>query len=440
MFYSLPSDRRQMNYEEARVYLDSVAKYGSVLGLDAMRELLKRLGNPEKELKFIHIAGTNGKGSVLAFLSTVLTRSGFRVGRYISPTLFSYRERIQVDGAYIEKEPLARLTTAIREASESMERDGLRGATAFEQETALGFLYFKEKKCDIVVLETGMGGRDDATNVIEDSLMEVFSSISLDHLGVLGNNLTEIAECKADIIKEHTLVVSAPQKPEVEAVLERFARERHSELYMVKQTDISDVEYGFETQRLSYKGEKHITIHLSGACQMENAAVALEAVEGLRKLGFEISDEALKKGMEETVWRGRFTCLMKDPVFIMDGAHNEDAARQLVRSIEQYFPGKKLSYIMGVFRDKDYEKVIRITAPYAKRVTAIETPKNPRALPKEELKKAWEEWKIPVETADTIEDAVDKNIKTAEKDEVIIAFGSLSFLGEIEKAVNARRR
>ena len=164
-----------MNYEEARVYLDNVAKYGSVLGLDAMRELLKRLGNPEKGLKIIHIAGTNGKGSVLAFLSTVLTESGYRVGRYISPTLFSYRERIQVNGAYIEKEPLARLVTKIREASESMDRDGLRTPTAFEIETALGLLYFAEKKCDAVVLETGMGGRDDATNAIEEVLMEVFA-------------------------------------------------------------------------------------------------------------------------------------------------------------------------------------------------------------------------------------------------------------------------
>ena len=160
-----------MNYEEARVYLDNVAKYGSVLGLDAMRELLRRLGNPEKGRKIVHIAGTNGKGSVLAFLSTVLTESGYRVGRYISPTLFSYRERIQVDGEYIEKEPLARLVTRIREASEAMDRDGLRTPTAFEIETALGLLYFAEKKCDIVVLETGMGGRDDATNDIAEVIM-----------------------------------------------------------------------------------------------------------------------------------------------------------------------------------------------------------------------------------------------------------------------------
>ena len=424
-----------MNYEEARVYLDNVAKYGSVLGLDAMRELLRRLGNPEKGLKIVHIAGTNGKGSVLAFLSTVLTESGYRVGRYISPTLFSYRERIQVDGEYIEKEPLARLVTRIREASEAMDRDGFRTPTAFEIETALGLLYFAEKKCDIVVLETGMGGRDDATNAIAEVMMEIFASISLDHLGVLGNDLTEIAECKADIIRKNSLVISAFQKEEAAEVLKRTAAERNAKLITVDPGQISDVKYGYEEQSFSYGAEKNIRIHLAGAYQIENAALAWEAVQGLRSLGFRISDEAFRRGMEKTVWRGRFTCIHREPLVIMDGAHNEDAAKKLAASIETYFPGRKISYIMGVFKDKEYEKVIRITAPYAAKVTAVETPGNPRALPKEELKKVWETFGVPVTTADTIAEAVKENITSAEKEEIILVFGSLSFLGEAEKAV-----
>lgn len=424
-----------MNYEEARVYLDNVAKYGSVLGLDAMRELLRRLGNPEKGRKIVHIAGTNGKGSVLAFLSTVLTESGYRVGRYISPTLFSYRERIQVDGEYIEKEPLARLVTRIREASEAMDRDGLRTPTAFEIETALGLLYFAEKKCDVVVLETGMGGRDDATNAIAEVMMEIFASISLDHLGVLGNDLTEIAECKADIIRKNSLVISAFQKEEAAEVLKRTAAERNAKLVTVDPGQISDVKYGYEEQSFSYGAEKNIRIHLAGAYQIENAALAWEAVQGLRSLGFRISDEAFRRGMEKTVWRGRFTCIHKEPLVIMDGAHNEDAAKKLAASIETYFPGRKISYIMGVFKDKEYEKVIRITAPYAAKVTAVETPGNPRALPKEELKKVWETFGVPVTTADTIAEAVKENITSAEKEEIILVFGSLSFLGEAEKAV-----
>ena len=424
-----------MNYEEARVYLDNVAKYGSVLGLDAMRELLRRLGNPEKGRKIVHIAGTNGKGSVLAFLSTVLTESGYRVGRYISPTLFSYRERIQVDGEYIEKEPLARLVTRIREASEAMDRDGFRTPTAFEIETALGLLYFAEKKCDIVVLETGMGGRDDATNAIAEVMMEIFASISLDHLGVLGNDLTEIAECKADIIRKNSLVISAFQKEEAAEVLKRTAAERNAKLITVDPGQISDVKYGYEEQSFSYGAEKNIRIHLAGAYQIENAALAWEAVQGLRSLGFRISDEAFRRGMEKTVWRGRFTCIHREPLVIMDGAHNEDAAKKLAASIETYFPGRKISYIMGVCKDKEYEKVIRITAPYAAKVTAVETPGNPRALPKEELKKVWETFGVPVTTADTIAEAVKENITSAEKEEIILVFGSLSFLGEAEKAV-----
>lgn len=265
--------------------------------------------------------------------------------------------------------------------------------------------------------------------------MEVFASISLDHLGVLGNNLREIAECKADIIRRNTLVVSAFQKEEAAEVLRRTAAERNAKLIMVDPGKISDVRYGVEEQSFSYGEEKDIRIHLAGAYQIENAALATEAVQGLRSLGFAISGDAFRRGMKKTVWRGRFTCIHKNPLVFMDGAHNEDAAKKLAASIETYFPGKKLFYIMGVFKDKEYEKVIRITAPYAARVTAVETPGNPRALPREELKKAWEVHHVPVMTADSIEQAVKENIETAGKDEVILIFGSLSFLGEAEKAV-----
>ena len=424
-----------MNYEEARVYLDNVAKYGSVLGLDAMREFFETPWESRKGIEDHPHRGDQRKRFCSGLPVHGAHGERIPVGRYISPTLFSYRERIQVDGAYIEKEPLARLVTKIREASESMDRDGLRTPTAFEIETALGLLYFAEKKCDAVVLETGMGGRDDATNAIEEVLMEVFASISLDHLGVLGNNLREIAECKADIIRRNTLVISDFQKEEAAEVLRRTAAERNAKLIMVDPGKISDVRYGVEEQSFSYGEEKDIRIHLAGAYQIENAALATEAVQGLRSLGFAISGDAFRRGMKKTVWRGRFTCIHKNPLVFMDGAHNEDAAKKLAASIETYFPGKKLFYIMGVFKDKEYEKVIRITAPYAARVTAVETPGNPRALPREELKKAWEVHHVPVMTADSIEQAVKENIETAGKDEVILIFGSLSFLGEAEKAV-----
>ena len=209
-----------MDYKEARVYLDEAAKYGSVLGLTTMTELLKRLGNPQDDLKFVHIAGTNGKGSVLAYLSTVLKEAGYKVGRYISPTLFSYRERIQVNEAYITKEAVARLTGLVKEAADEMAAEHLAVPTVFEMETAISFLYFKEECCDLVVLETGMGGREDATNVVKTTVLEVLASISMDHMGVLGNTLGEIAWNKAGIIKPGTAVVSMKQLPEAMQVIE----------------------------------------------------------------------------------------------------------------------------------------------------------------------------------------------------------------------------
>ena len=208
-----------MDYKEARVYLDEAAKYGSVLGLTTMTELLKRLGNPQDDLKFVHIAGTNGKGSVLAYLSTVLKEAGYKVGRYISPTLFSYRERIQVNEAYITKEAVARLTGLVKEAADEMAAEHLAVPTVFEMETAISFLYFKEECCDLVVLETGMGGRERRYQCGRDTVLEVLASISMDHMGVLGNTLGEIAWNKAGIIKPGTAVVSMKQLPEAMQVI-----------------------------------------------------------------------------------------------------------------------------------------------------------------------------------------------------------------------------
>ena len=300
-----------MDYREARVYLENAAKYGSVLGLDNMRELLRRLGNPQDDLKFIHISGTNGKGSVLAYLSTVLKESGYRVGRYISPTLFSYRERIQVNEEYIEKEALARLTTRIAKAVERMQEEGKTHPTVFEIETALGFLYFREKACDLVVLETGLGGLEDATNVVKTTVMEVITSISMDHMGILGNTLAEIAANKAGIIKPQTAVVSVRQHPEAMEVIETVCRREECRLFVADTGQASAIRYGWETQSFHYKEYENLKISLGGAYQIENAALAVEAVRTLNKLGYSIMEEQLRRGLEKTRWRGRFTVLSK---------------------------------------------------------------------------------------------------------------------------------
>ena len=427
-----------MNYKEARVYLDEVSKYGSVLGLESMRELLRRLGDPQNELKFIHISGTNGKGSVLAYLSTILSGAGYRTGRYISPTLFSYRERIQVDGEYIEKESLACHVTAIAAAAEEMQKAGLPSPTVFEMETALAFLYFKEKRCDIVTLEVGCGGLLDATNVITTTLMEVIASISMDHTDLLGDTLAKIAAQKAGIIKPDTMVVSAQQKSEAAQVIEDTCKEQHCTLQMVDESKISNVHYGAEGQTFSYKTWENVAISLAGSYQIKNAALALEGVEALRKLGYALSDQQVREGLLHTAWRGRFTTLRRDPTVIIDGAHNPAAALELKESLERYFPGKTLYFVMGMFKDKDYAQVIDLTAPLARHIITVETPGNPRAMPARELAEAVGKVNPSVEWADSVAHGVEKALAMAGKEDAVIVFGSLSFLGEAADAVNEK--
>lgn len=420
-----------MDYAEARAYLAEAAKGGSVLGLEPIRELLHRLGDPQDGLRFVHIAGTNGKGSVLALLSTMLTGAGYRTGRYLSPTLFSYRERIQVDGVNIEREALARHMTAIAAAAEQM----ANRPTVFEMETALAFLYFQERQCDIVVLETGLGGALDATNIIRTPVLEVLTSISMDHMEVLGNTLEEITRQKAGIIKPHTRVVSAAQPPEAERVLAEVCRERDCVCRTVDPERITGVRYGCVSQTFSYKDWEAVELRLAGSYQIANGALALEAAEALREAGFCLSDRQIRQGMRDAVWRGRFTLLRQEPAVVMDGAHNPAAARELQRSLELYFPGRKLYYVFGMFRDKDYSSVIALTAPLAERIITVETPGNPRALPAEALRDAVAKVHPAVEAAESVAAAVDKALAMAGKEDVIVIFGSLSFLGEAEQAV-----
>ena len=424
-----------MNYQEARLYLDELSKYGSVLGLESMRELLKRLGDPQKDLRFVHIAGTNGKGSVLAYLSTVLTQAGYRTGRYLSPHLCSVRERFQVDGQMISRENFVRYLTAVAEAAEEMADAGVGRPTYFEVGTAVAMLHFRETNCDIVVLETGLGGSLDATNVVETSVLEIITSISRDHMEVLGDTLEKIAGEKAGIIKPHTMVVSARQEPEAARVLEEVCRARQCTLDTVDLDQVIPLSRGLEEQCFTYKGWERVRIGLTGTYQLKNAALALESVLELRKLGFAISDQQVYEGMRRTVWRGRFTPIAREPAVILDGAHNEGGARELRDSLQLYFGDKKLYYIFGILKDKAYEKVIDLTAPLASRIITVETPDNPRAMPAQELKAAVAAVNPAVEAAGSLREAVHRAYGLAGRDDVIVIFGSLSFLSDVEQCV-----
>lgn len=425
----------KMTYKEARAFIDDTSTYGYILGLDTVTELLNRLGNPQDDLKFVHIAGTNGKGSILAYVSTILKEAGYRVGRYISPTIFEYRERIQVNEEYISQEAFARLAQRIYEKGQVMLAEGLAHPTAFEVETALAFLYFQEMNCDIVVLETGMGGLTDATNVVKTTLVSAFASISMDHMGFLGNTLEEIAKVKAGIIKPDTVVVSAAQKPEVRKVLEETCRRQRSAYYEVRVEEITDRKVSLEEQSFTYRGQKNLRPGILGSCQFENAATAVDVIHALRKLGFPVSEEAMRKGLEQVRWIGRFTVVDENPLFIVDGAHNRDAADRLLETLKLYVPNKRKIFIIGVLGDKEYDYMMGCLAPEAERIVTVMTPDNPRALPAEKLAETVRKYNLHVEAAKSIPEAVEKARGYAGEDGMVLAFGSLSYLGDLIRAV-----
>jgi len=420
-----------VTYKEARVYLDEISKYGSVLGLDTIRGLLRELGNPQEDLKFIHIAGTNGKGSVLAYTSTILGEAGYRTGRYVSPTVVSYLERIQVDGRWIPEEEFAELVEMVREAIARMEARGEASPTVFEAETAIAFLYFRKKKCDLVVLETGLGGATDATNVVGNTVAAVFTSISRDHMGFLGDTLEEIAEVKVGIIKSGCHVVSVRQKPEVQNVLVQKAQREGCRIDIADPEMAEIIEESWDGQTISYGKWKHLKISLAGRHQIGNAVTVLTLMESLVDAGIPVSEEAVRSGFAKTYWPGRFTCIGRNPFFFIDGAHNEEAALRLRESLEQYFAGRRIFFIMGVFRDKEYDKIAAIMGPLAERIYTISLPDEQRTLSAEMLKEAVEPYCAHVEACGEIKKAVEAALDTAAREDVILAFGSLSYLGQV---------
>lgn len=425
-----------MNYQEAREYMEQRPRYGGALGLDAIRALLLEVQNPQQELSFIHIAGTNGKGSVLSHISTVLTGAGYRIGRYISPTLYSYLERIQVNGVKIGEADYVRLVEILRSAVERMEEKGLPLPSPFEMETVLGFLYFKEQACDYVVLECGLGGKDDATNVVpmEKKKLAVLTSISLDHTEYLGDTLEKITLQKAGIIGDGTCVVSACQKPEAARTLKAYCEAHHCVYRTADIREVTLLESRLDGQRFRYKGQE-FSISLAGEAQIENAITAYEALQMLAGQGLKLDTDQIVSGMKRTRWNGRFTKISEKPLFFVDGAHNPDAAAKLRASIEQLLLGKRLIYINGMFADKEYEEVVRITAPLAEQIYTIATPDNDRALPAERLADVIRRYQPRVTPCETISDAVRLAIRAAGEDGVILAFGSLSFIGELTKIV-----
>lgn len=428
-----------MDYQQSRAYIRDAEQYaGGALDLTNIKELMKRLGNPQDQLKYIHVAGTNGKGSVIAYLYTTLMKAGYHVGRYISPSVYSYREKIETEGKPISREKFAEQTTRVAAVIEEMTAEGLAHPTPFEIETAVAFLFFAEEKCDPVILEVGMGGITDATNLITTTELAVLVPISMDHQSFLGNTISEIAEKKAGIIKPGSSVVTIGQETEALEVIKKTGAEAGTDVCVADVSEAEVLEADFTGQRFCYKGEEY-ALSLAGSYQTENAVLALEALRILDERGYHTTLGQRKEGLWATRWNGRLTIIHKDPLFIVDGAHNPAAADMLEDSVRKYFKDRRLFFIMGVFKDKDYPYIIRKLCPYAEQILAIETPDNPRALPAEELAKAIRPYNANVRAEKNIPRAVEELFEMAGKDDVILSFGSLSFIGEITRIVNTRK-
>ncbi len=427
-------EQDRMNEKETMEYIEELKQYGSVPGLDNIRNLCEKAGNPQDELKFIHIAGTNGKGSVLAFVSEILKCAGYKVGRYLSPSVMDYREKIQVNGRMITKKALAEGMTVLRGYCEELVQEGKNHPTVFEVETALAFWYFQQQKCDIVVLETGLGGELDATNIVTDTQVCVITPISMDHMGILGKTLPEIAAAKAGIMKKGAVAVSAKQSPEVFAVLKERAEALSVPLYAVEPEQISGRGSKLTGQKFAYQEFRDLTISLAGRYQLTNAALAIEAIKALRgrrgETEWAVSDEAIRKGLKEAFWPGRFQVLAKKPYVIADGAHNRDGAEQLAESLRYYFKDKRLIYIMGILRDKEQEEIIKATAPLSELILTIST-KGERGFSAYELAELCRPYQMNVTAMDGLQEALEAAYLLADKESVIVVFGSLSFLGEL---------
>lgn len=431
-----------MNYKEAQLYLESLSQYGIVPGLDSMRRLCEGLDNPQDALKFIQVAGTNGKGSISVYVASVIKAAGMHVGLYTSPAVVDYRERFMVDGRMVTQVAFCSCLERVKSVAESIAEAGFPHPTTFEIETATAFLLFKEKGCELVVLEAGMGGELDATNIVSTTLVSAFASISMDHMQFLGKNLSEIALTKAGIIKPNAYAVVGRQELEVEQILKKKAVLQKSKYVYADIKKIKNPRYGLKKQTFQYGSYKSLEITLSGQYQMENAIVAIEVIQCLRKCGYDISDAAMYQGLKEASWPGRFMLVKKKPVIVVDGAHNIDAIKRLRESVDfylqEYIQADKLILIMGVLKDKEYEQMVETICPVAKHVITLTPPENPRALSAYELAKAVQSVNASVTAVDSIEEAIEVAKLFADKESAIVVCGSLSYLGRFIKCIETK--
>ena len=389
-----------MTYEEAIEYIHSINWTFCKPGLERIGELCEKLGHPEKDLKFIHVAGTNGKGSFCSMTESVLRAAGYRTGLYTSPYIREFNERMQVNGENISNAELAEITEYIRPIADAMDDK----PTEFELITAVAFEYFRRQKCDVVVLEAGLGGRLDSTNIIDTPILSVITGIALDHTAILGDTVEKIAAEKAGIIKCGVPVIFGGEDDTAAEVIKKKADEMGAEFIRVDYGKLKNIDATLDGTTFDYSFRTGLHINLLGLYQPRNAAVVLNAINTLNRHGFLIKEGDIRSGLENAVWHARFEKVCADPLIIFDGAHNPQGISQAVRSIKHYFGGKKVCLLTGVLRDKDYTEISDMLATVAKCAFTL-TPDSPRALTSAEYAEVLRKAGVPAEPHDSIESA-----------------------------------
>lgn len=372
-----------MDFEHAVAYYHSLERFGIQPGLDRIRELCRQLGDPQDSLRFVHVAGTNGKGSTCTEIASVLTDAGYKTGLYTSPYVIEFRERIRLNGEMITPEDLIEVTEKVRSAACFLSQKGVN-ITEFEAVTAAAFLYYAENHCDVVVLETGLGGRFDATNIIRDPICTVITSVSLDHVMILGNTLTEIASEKCGIIKPgHPVITSSRQDDEVLDVIGKAAACNCSELFVSEPSELSVVNEDITGSDVLYQGYP-LHIPFAGRHQVENVSLTIKAIEVLRRSGYSVTDEQLKDGLSRAVIPARIEVISKEPLVILDGSHNDGSTAALAAAVRSFLPGKRILAVMGMMADKDIDSALSHLLPLFSKVIAV-TPSNTRSMEAEKL-------------------------------------------------------
>ena len=418
-----------MNYDQALAYIHAVHWQGHKPGLDRIRTLLEALGNPHQKLQFVHIAGTNGKGSTAAMMDSCLRAAGYKVGMFTSPFINRFNERIQVNGIPIPDQDLVQLVEQVQPAAQAMEDV----PTEFELITALGMLYFVQQNCDIVVLEVGLGGALDSTNIIPPPACAVITALGMDHVKELGPTLADIAAAKAGIIKPGSPVVSYGGEPEADKVIADTARAQGAPLTVVDFSRLQLRSASLDGLVFDFDGLEGLTLPFLASYQARNAAVAITALRALRGRGWNISDQAIRQGLAQVRWPGRFELLRRDPPFLLDGSHNAHGMRATVASLRERFPGEKFVFLISIMADKDWDKMLQLLLPLAKCFVTVTAP-SPRAIPAPDLAAQIRAMGGVAEPSDTIPAGVARADALAAGGPVA-ALGTLYFSGDVRRAL-----